>query len=166
MSEEKTKKKEIKKLTDGEIEEYLKSSILIPKDKWKDLQDNSQISYFKKDGGFVKSGFIKLIYTKEDEDYIRYGSKLGAYHGDKYYREFTVKFSNIDKLYKRIDQGAITEYKLIKENINQILLKYTERIDELEVKLNKANDDITRTLNLVKKLHKIENLNDLKKILG
>jgi len=166
MSEEKSKKKEKKKLSEEEIQEYLKSSILIPKDKWKEIQDHSQISYYKQDGGFVKSAFVKLIYNKGEEDYILCSSKLSGYPGDKYYVEFSVKFSNIDKLYKRIDQGAITEYKLIKDNINQILTKYTERIDELEAKLNKANDDITRTLNLVKKLHKIENLNDLKKILG
>ena len=57
-----------KELTIEEINEYLKNSILIPKDQWIYLPINSFISYFKEDGKFVKGGYIKLIFSKKESD--------------------------------------------------------------------------------------------------
>lgn len=158
-----------KKLSDDEIAEYLKGSILVPKSQWKDLYDNSNISYIKNDGGFVKSGFIKLIYNKDDEDYIRYGSKLDRYNNDKYYKEFTVKFSNIKDLYKKIDNSAIMEYKLIKENIKNTLSNFTDELTRLDDKVNEMNEKIikldenhVKIVKLIKKLHNINSLDDIK----
>ncbi len=163
MSEEKKPKRQIKKMSEDEIKEYLKDSILIPKADWLNLPDNAQISYFKKDGGFVKSGFIKLIYNKNDEDFIRYGSKLNSGYGDKYYKEFTVNLNNIDEIWKKVDQGAVKEYQIIKNKINSSFTEYTERIQELEGKVAKLNDDNVKILKLIKKLHKLESLDDLKR---
>ncbi len=161
MSE--VKKEPHKKMTKEEIETYLSGSIEIPKHQWKDLHDNSHISYFKIDGTFVKSGFIKLYFTKNDEDYLRWGTKLSGYTSDKYYKEFTVKISNIDRLFKKIDQDAIIEYKLIKNNINITLAKYDEKIAMLEEKINTLRDENTLTLKLIKRLHNISSLDDLRK---
>jgi hypothetical protein len=159
-----------KKLSDEEIAEYLKGSILIPKDQWKDLHDNSNISYIKNDGGFIKSGFIKLIYNKDDEDYIRYGTKLDRYANDSYYKEFTVKFSSIKKLYKKIDNSAIIEYKLINEKIKSTLSGFTEELklldekfNELNVKMVKLEENNVKIVNLIKKLHNLKSLEDIKK---
>lgn len=167
MSESKKKTKKTKepakKMTDDEIDKYLKGSILIPKDQWKDLHDNSQISYFKIDGTFVKSAFIKLYFTKDNEDYIRWGTKLSGYTSDKYYKEFTIKVSNIDEIYKKIDQDAIIEYKLIKNNINESLTKYNDKIADLEEKVNVLRDENTRIIKLIKKLHGLSSLDDLRK---
>jgi hypothetical protein len=159
-----------KKLSDEEIVEYLKASILIPKDKWKDLHDNSNISYIKNDGGFIKSGFIKLIYNKDGEDYIRYGTKLDRYANDTYYKEFTVKFSSIKDLYKKIDNSAIIEYKLINDRIKSTLANFTEELTRLDGKVNEMHEKMLeldrnhiKIVNLIKKLHNINNLNDIKK---
>ncbi len=160
-----------KKLSDEEIHDYLKGSILIPRSQWKDLYDNSNISYIKNDGGFVKSGFIKLIYNKDDEDYIRYGSKLDRYNNDKYYKEFTVKFSNIKDLYKKIDKSAIIEYKLIKDNIKNSLSTFTEeltrlddKVNDLSIKINKLDENHIKIVKLIKTLHHIKSLDDIKNI--
>lgn len=165
------KKNKFKPMTDEEIKEYLKGSILIPKSQWKELYDNSNISYIKTDGGFVKSGFIKLIYNKDNEDYIRYGSKLDKYTNDKYYKEFTVKFSNIKELYKKIDNSAIIEYKLIKERINTTLSKFTEdisnindKINSLQDKINKLDENHIKVVKLIKTLHNIKSLDDIKNL--
>lgn len=160
------------KLSDDEIIEYLKGSILVPKNQWKDLYDNSNISYIKNDGGFVKSGFIKLIYNKDDEDYIRYGSKLDRYNNDKYYKEFTVKFSNIKELYKKIDNSAIMEYKLIKENVKNTLSNFTEELTRLDDKVNELNEKIIKLdennkkiVKVLIKLRSIKSIDDIKNII-
>lgn len=163
--------KKVKKMSSDDITEYLKGSILIPKIQWKDLYENSNISYIKNDGGFVKSGYIKLIYNKDDEDFIRYGTKLDRYNNDKYYKEFTVKFSNIKELYKKIDNSAILEYKIIKKNIKDSLTTFTEeltrlddKVNELNEKLNKLDDNHIKIVKLIKTLHNIKSLDDIKNI--
>ena len=89
-----TKKATYKKMTDDEINEYLKESMLIPPEDWEKLAVGSNISYFKKDNNFIKSGFIKTIYRKDDATtgisnlFILYGTKLNTYNNDKYYKEF------------------------------------------------------------------------------
>jgi hypothetical protein len=143
------------KMSKAEIDEWLKGCIEIPTSKWTTLPDNSQICYFKKDGGFVKSGFVKLSFEKEGERYIRYGSKLGSWSGDKYYKEFTLKLSNVKKLYKRVSQDAIFEYKLISAKIST-------RMKELETKQDDLDRSVKKVVMLIKKLHNIKSLDDIR----
>jgi len=171
------KKPSYKKLSDGEITEYLKDSILIPPEEWAKLAVGSNISYYKKDNNFIKSGFIKNIYTKDDTTtgssnvFILYGTKLNTYNNDKYYKEFTVNTSNIKELYKKIDQSAILEYKIIKKNIANSMNTFLEKFNQIENELNSINDKILKlennhikTINFIKKLHNIKSIDDIKNI--
>ena len=126
----KDKKESFKKMTEDEIKEYLKESILIPKHDWNKLSVGSNISYYKNDGNFVKSGFIKAIYSNEGNDFIKYGTKLNTYYNDKYYKEFTVNTSNIKELYKKIDKSAIIEYKIMNKNILNSMNTIMENISK------------------------------------
>jgi len=164
-------------MTDDEISEYLKESILIPPEDWEKLAVGSNISYFKKDNNFIKSGFIKTIYRKDDTTkgisnlFILYGTKLNTYNNDKYYKEFTVNASNIKELYKRIDQSAILEYKIIKKNILNSMNTFVEKFNIIENNINAINDKILKlennhikTINFIKKLHNIKSIDDVKHI--
>ena len=79
-NKENTKKNTKKELTDEERKDFLKNSILIPKDQWLSLPLNSYISYIKNDDKFIKGGYIKLIFNKKNNDYLIYGSKLDKYN--------------------------------------------------------------------------------------
>lgn len=162
-----------KELTTEEINEYLKNSILIPKDQWKTLPVNSFISYFKEDGKFVKGGYIKLIFNKKDSenenDYLIYGTKIDKYTNDKYYKEFTINLSNIKEIYKKIDNSALIEYQIIKTNVNKLLNNNNAKIDEIinklntfEKKINKLEENHYKTLKLIKNLHNIKSLDNIK----
>jgi len=165
------KKPYIKSMSEEDIKDYLKDAITIPREQWMNLYMNSHICYRKNDGGFVRSGYIKLSFTSKDgEDCIRYGTKIDRYNNDKYYREFTVKLSNIKELYKKVDQSAIMEYKIIKTNIANSLSEFTKSIEEVSEKINmieerliKLEDNHIKTIKLIKKLHNINSLDDLKK---
>ncbi len=157
-----TEKKNYKRMSDDEIQDYLKNCILIPKSKYTSLPDNSQICYFKNDGGFVKSGFIKLIYSKDGNDFIRYGSKFNTYGNDKYYKEFTINLSNVKELYKKIDQNAIFEYKIIKKDFTQQLTEYDSKIEELQTKIESLESQNKKIIKLIKKLHNITSIDDIK----
>ncbi len=173
-STKKTSKKYTKKtksniLTEEEIKDYLKNSIIIPKDQWETLPINSFISYYKEDNSFIKGGFIKLIFNKNNNTYLIYGTKLDKYQNDKYYKEFTINLNNIKEIYKKIDQSAIIEYQIIKNNISKLIdntnLKLEETINKivlLEKKIIKLEDNHYKTLKLIKTLHKIKTLDNVK----
>jgi len=156
-------------LTKEEQIEFLKDSILVNKEQWKSIPINSYISYIKGDDKFVKGGYVKLIYNKKDADYIVYGTKLDKYTNDKYYKEFTINLTNIKEIYKKVDQSAISEYKIIKNNIAVFLTTFTNEItkinnkfEEVEKKIIKLEENHIKTLKLIKNLHNIKSLDDVK----
>lgn len=160
-----------KKMSDVEINEYLKDSILIPKKDWDKLSVGSNISYYKNDGNFVKSGFVKAIYSNEGNDFIKYGTKLNTYYNDKYYKEFTVNTSNIKELYKKIDKSAVLEYKIMNKNILNSINNFMETVSKLENEISNINERISKlednhikTIKFIKKLHNIKTIDDIKNI--
>jgi hypothetical protein len=165
---ESNKKKEQKIQTEEEIKEFLKNSISIPKDQWEQLPINSYISYYKDDGKFIKGGYIKLIFNKKDNTYLIYGTKIDKYANDKYYKEFTINLSNIKELYKKIDQSAIIEYQIIKNNISKLidntnnkLEDIINRLNQTEKKIGKLEENHYKTLKLIKNLHNIKSLDKI-----
>lgn len=156
-------------LTESEIKEYLKSSISIPKDQWETLPVNSFISYIKEDGKFIKGGYVKLIFNKKNNTYMIYGTKLDKYNNDKYYKEFTINLSNIKEIYKKIDQSAILEYQIIKTNITKLIDNTNNKLEEIltrlsqsEKKIIKLEENHYKTLKLIKNLHNIKSLDNIK----
>ena len=135
QSKKKDNIKTFKKMSNEEILDYLKDSILIPKNDWDKLSIGSNISYYKNDGNFVKSGFIKAVYSNDGNDFIKYGTKLNTYYNDKYYKEFTVNTSNIKELYKKIDKSAVIEFKIMNKNILNSINAFMDTISKLENEL-------------------------------
>lgn len=158
-----------KNLSDSEIKEYLKNSISIPKDQWETLPVNSFISYIKEDGKFIKGGYVKLIFNKKNNIYMIYGTKIDKYNNDKYYKEFTINLSNIKEIYKKIDQSAILEYQIIKANITKLIDNTNTKLEEIILKLSQTEKKIIKleenhykTLKLIKNLHNIKSLDNIK----
>lgn len=136
--------------------------ILIPNNKWKQIPDNSQISYTRKDGKHVKSAYLKVSYSKDGEDYFLCGNKLNKYANDKYYSEYRLKLSNVDTLWKKISQDSIIEYKLIRAKLESELASMRSVIENLEERLKKEEESSKKIVKLIKHLHNIKNLDELK----
>ena len=171
QSKKKDNIKTFKKMSNEEILDYLKDSILIPKNDWDKLSVGSNISYYKNDGNFVKSGFIKAVYSNDGNDFIKYGTKLNTYYNDKYYKEFTVNTSNIKELYKKIDKSAVIEFKIMNKNILNSINAFMDTISKLENELisineriSKIEDNHVKTIKFIKKLHNIKSIDDVKNL--
>ncbi len=102
-------------------------------------------------------------------DYLIYSTKIDKYNNDKYYKEFTINLSNIKEIYKKIDASAIMEYQIIKANITKLLNLNAEkmndivdRINQIDKKINKLEENHYKTLKLIKNLHNIKSLDTLK----
>jgi hypothetical protein len=152
------------KKTDA-INIHLQGSIKIPKSKWGSLPDNSEICYFRNDGKFVKKCFIKTFYEKNGDKYVICSNKLNRAQGDKYYSEYRLKLSNIKEIYKRVSQDSIIEYKLIKVRLDKEIEGLKEIINNLETRLSKEEESSKRIVKLIKHLHNIKSLDELKKII-
>lgn len=153
---------------------YINNSILIPDKEWKNLPLNSYISYIKNDDVFVKGGYIKIIYDKEDKDeinntYMVLSNKLDKFSNDKYYKEFTVKLNNIKSIYKKINDSAFMEYQIIKNNISKFVQDmsdkyktYDDVINSINSRLTKLEENNLKVIKLIKKLHNIDNIESYK----
>lgn len=148
-----------------DINIHLQGSIKIPKSKWASLPDNSEICYFRNDGKFVKKCFIKTFYEKSGDKYVICSNKLNRAQGDKYYSEYRLKLSNIKEIYKRVSQDSIIEYKLIKVRLDKEIENLKEVIAGLEARLSKEEESSKRIVKLIKHLHNIKSLDELKKII-
>jgi ElaB/YqjD/DUF883 family membrane-anchored ribosome-binding protein len=148
----------------GSTTSYLKGSIKIPKQKWDLLPENSEISYVRNDGKFVKKCFVKIIYEKNGEKYMLCSNKLNKYNNDKYYSEYRLKFSSISELYKKVSQDSVIEYKLIRAKLEKELDEMKTKIAELEERVKAEEESGKKIIKLIKYLHNIKNLEELKKI--
>ena len=79
--------------------------------------------------------------------------------------------SNITEIYKRIDQSAILEYKIIKKSILSSMTSFAEKFNIIENELKNINDKISKlednhikTVRFIKKLHNIKSIDDIKNI--
>lgn len=143
---------------------YLAGSIRIPKSKWASLPENSEISYFRKDGKFVKKSFIKIFYEKNNERYMLCSNKLAKFACDKYYSEYRVKLGTLAEIYKKVSQDSIIEYKLIRVKLEKELDSMRQTIQSLESRLRAEEESSKKIIKLIKHLHNITSLDQLKKL--
>ena len=110
-----------------------------------------------------------MLFRSNNNEYLIYGTKLDKYNNDKYYKEFTINLSNIKEIYKKIDQSAIIEYQIIKNNISKMISVTNSKIEEIitkitnmEKKIIKLEENHYKTLKLIKNLHNIKSLDNIK----
>lgn len=143
---------------------YLKGSIKIPKQKWDSMPENSEISYVRLDGKFVKKSYVKIFYEKNEEKYMLCSNKLQKFNNDKYYSEYRVKLSSVYDIYKRVSQDSIIEYKLIKAKLEKELNYLKTKIEGLEERIKNEEESSKKIIKLIKHLHNIKSLDELKKL--
>lgn len=157
-----TSKTKFPKMTAEEFKQYVKGMIRIPEDKWMSIPENSQICYAKKDGTYVKSGYVRLTYSKNGGDFLRYGTKMYQAPNDKYYKEFTINLSKIARIYKMVSRDAAWEFKIMGQRITDEIATRDDHIAVLNERVDKVEDSLRRIVKFVKRLHNINSLDDLK----
>jgi len=145
-------------------ESYLKGSIQIPRNSWGKLPENSEISYYRTDGKFVRKCFVKAFYEKNGQQYMLCSNKLYRTPGDKYYSEFRLKLQNIKDIYKRVSGDSVIEYKLIKIKLDKEISTLKDLVSSLNARLEKEEESSRKIIKLIKHLHNIKSLDELKNI--
>lgn len=134
-------------LSDAEKTEKLKGYTLVPKDDWDNIPKGSTLKYQKKNGYWVKIGFLKNIYTKDKERYMLL--EVG-YPGKDGHRMWNAKLSDIKEIYRKDgsgdsdDKSSIISKSVVKnqENTQRSLEKMYKVLVTTVKELRQARKDL------------------------
>lgn len=155
-NDDKKTMKDKKSYTQDEINLLIKNTIIIPEDKWMNLEPGVFISYIKKDGTFVKGGYIQVVnQSKAKRKYFRI-----VFNQNSNSKGYTLYLDQIQTLYKKINETSYYELNAIRESYDKIINKLEDKINNLENlllnKIEKNKENNNKILKLIKKLHKNE----------
>ena len=86
------------KLNEGEISALLKNYTLVPPDAWYNIPLQTHVRYFKKDGTFVRGGFL-MSYDKNGGGFAHVSNNL--FEKAANYKIWPVNFSKVEKIYAK-----------------------------------------------------------------
>jgi hypothetical protein len=132
---------------------------LVDKSDWDKIPHKSYIRYEKADGTITKGGYVKSIYKKKDDpSYIKIDMVTNFSQNNL---EWTIYAKNLNKIWKKKNYEIDVTKNNSSENVNYLEMAEEidickQSIDHLKKEMQKMTNEQIRTLNLIKKLHKIE----------
>lgn len=122
--------------TDDEIKKLLLGYTSIDSSKWSDIPLDSHIRYFKKDGTFVRGGFVvNHWFNKDKKPFIHLANNIKK--GGKGYITWPVAHESVSKIYKKIETNASSSNSV---ELDTVKMKTSEIVNQL----NKMTDIIKR----------------------
>jgi 3-dehydroquinate synthase class II len=134
-SSKKSDKKYVpRKYTPEEINDMITDYLVIKKEDWYSIPLESHVRYIKTDNAFVAGGYLKRKWKREDNIYFSIGKS--PYSEDK---KWVVNLTNVDIIYKRLNEGSRMEVELIKKS----LISMDNRIKNIESGRRNSTDSNT-----------------------
>lgn len=157
-------KKEVNTITIEEQKKMIQNYDEVPSSDWATIPPSTHVRYLRKDGSFRRGGFVKNswvgLYGKSK------GKKCLQLSATKSYKstKWTICLDDIDKMWqKNISSDENDEKNTISPEIRETIqsnkesVEYLVRtVDQLKIDLSKINNEQTRIINLIKKLHNIK----------
>jgi hypothetical protein len=100
--------------------ELITGYTIIPKDQWGSIPDKSFIRYSKRDGSFVKGGYI-LYKTSDTPDGMITSFKLSTKKPPQKGSEYVAYLAEIDKIFKRPPDNYVIEHNLRNKQLTDIV---------------------------------------------
>jgi hypothetical protein len=131
--------------------------------EWAAILPSSHVRYLRNDGAFRRGGFVKNSWVG------LYGSSKGKkclqLSSSQSYKsaKWTICLDDIEKIWKRSQSIQTGEKNIISPEVqttiqaNKESIEYLVRtVDQLKIDISKINNEQTRIINLIKKLHNIK----------
>jgi hypothetical protein len=157
-------KKTVNTVTIDEQEKMLQDYEEIPSTDWSTITPSTHVRYLRKDGAFRRGGFVKnswigLYGTSKGKKCLQLSSTQ-SYKSAKW----TICFDDIDKIWqKKIELTRFNEKNTISPEMcttiqsNKESVEYLVRtVEQIKIDVSKINNEQTRIINLIKKLHNIK----------
>ncbi len=139
----------------------------VPRSEWDTIPKDFHVRYLRKDGNFRRGGYVRNTWISASGK--RKGSTCIQLAGSSNFKatSWVVCFDDIDKLWKKnanaqpqqvanaVPAQAMADVSGIKTNTESI--EYlTKSIDQIKINMTRLQNEQTRIVNLIKKLHHIK----------
>lgn len=157
-------KKTVNTVTINEQEKMLQNYEEVDSTEWAAIVPSTHVRYLRKDGAFRRGGFVKNswvgLYGASKGKKCLQLSSAQSYKSTKW----TICLDDIDKIWQKklniVDEGeknTISPVLHTTINANKESVEYLIRmVDQLKIDISKINNEQTRIVNLIKKLHHIK----------
>jgi hypothetical protein len=139
-------KEQIRKLLTGYIE--------VPHNKWADIPLSSHIRYLKKDGTFVRGGFVTNHWlNKEGKPFIHVANNFKK--NAPGYKTWPMAHENVAKVFKKPDAKNGIEMEVVRSKTAEIIGQINRIVDavkDVKKDVKRNEDDIKKMFALLKKI--------------
>lgn len=155
-AKKKYSKKDYKKkeYTQDQINGLLSGYIQVSVDKWADIPVSSHIRYFKKDGTFVRGGFVTSHWlNKEGKPFIHLANSFKK--NSKGYATWPMAHESVTKIFKKVDAKSGIEMDAVRGKTTEIIgqiNKLVEVVKQQRNRLDSQEEDLKKLFAIVKRL--------------
>ena len=130
--------------TPDQIKGLLQGYVLVSHSMWSDIPVGAHVRYFKKDGAFVRGGFVTSHwFNKEGKPFIHLANSFKK--KVKGYATWPLAHESADRIYKKIDRGSGIEMDVVRGKTTEIIGQINKLVDivkQQKVKLDAHDEDI------------------------
>lgn len=149
-----TKKYKKKEYTHEQIKELLTGYIEVSKSMWSDIPVNSHIRYFKKDGTFIRGGFVTSHWlNKEGKPFIHIAN--GFKKKAPGYATWPMAHESVSKVFKKPDTHSGIEMGVVREKTAEIIGQINKLVDIVKQQKNRLDsqeNDIKKMYSIIRRL--------------
>lgn len=143
-----------KDYTPEQIKGLLNGYIEVPVDKWSDIPVNSHIRYFKKDGTFVRGGFVTSHWLNtEGKHFIHLANSFKKRIPG--YATWPMAHESVTKIYKKPDAKNGIEMEVVRGKTAEIIGQINKLVDvvkQQKLRLDSQDADIKKLYSVIKQL--------------
>jgi hypothetical protein len=150
-----TNKKYAKKdYSNEQIKGLLVGYIEVPKDKWSDIPTNSHIRYFKKDGTFVRGGFVTNHWlNKQGKPFIHLANNFKKKAPG--YATWPMAHESVSRIFKKPDANSGIEMDVVRGKTAEIIGQINKLVDvvkQQKIRLDAQDADMKRIHSLIRQI--------------
>lgn len=143
-----------KEYTQEQIRGLLTGYIEVSKEKWADIPINSHIRYFKKDGTFVRGGFVTSHWlNKEGKPFIHLANNFKKRSAG--YATWPMAHESVGKIFKKTDAKSGIEMDVVRGKTTEIINQINKLVDVVKAQKNRLDSqeaDINKLYDVVRRL--------------
>ena len=149
-----TKKYKKKEYTPDQIKGLLNGYVQVSQTKWPDIPISAHIRYFKKDGTFVRGGFVTSHWlNKEGKPFIHLANSFKKKSAG--YATWPMAHESVSKIFKKIDSKSGIEMDVVRNKTTEIVGQINKLVDVVKEQKNRLDSqeaDLKKLYLIVKRL--------------
>lgn len=146
-----TKQYPKKEYTQEQIKGFLSGYIEVSANKWEEIPTNSHVRYFKKDGSFVRGGFVTSHWlNKEGKKFIHLANNFNK--KAKNFATWPVAHESVSRIFKKVDNKSGIEMDVVRNKTTEIIGQINKLVDVVksqQIKINNLESDVKRLNSLI-----------------